>query len=67
MIVKKKLFCRNHKLYVFFHLTSSQILSFFHCFINAEIEADDSQELDLKNNYFNILLLFHCFQGHGLC
>ena len=42
--------------YMFFHLTSSQILSFFHCFINAEIEADDSQELDLK-----IIILTSCY------
>ena len=29
---------------------------FFHCFINSEIKADDSQELDLK-----IIVLTFCF------
>lgn len=41
---------------MFFHLTSSQFLSFFHCFINAEIEANGSQELDLK-----IIILTFCY------
>ena len=41
---------------MFFHLTSSQILSSFHGFINAEIKADVIQELDLK-----IIILTSCY------
>ena len=43
--------------------TSSQILSFFHCFINAEIEADDSQELDLKITILTFCYCFIVFRG----